>query len=78
MPDRPLPGWPRAMRAPIAAAYCGISESTMRALPGFPPPVHLSGRIPVWYREDLDAWLDARRRDAGLTPANPLDHALGL
>ena len=66
--DRPLPGWPRALAAPLAAAYVGLSETALRTLDGFPEPVRLSpGRV-AWLREDLDAWLDAR---AGRAPASP-------
>ncbi|MBR0676655.1 AlpA family phage regulatory protein [Roseomonas alkaliterrae] len=77
MPDAPLPFTPRALRAELAALYCGMSESAWLALVkggGAPPPVRLTPRIPVWLREDLDAWLDARAgRAAASMAANPWD-----
>lgn len=30
--DRPLPGWPRGLAEPLAAAYVGLSVSTVRSL----------------------------------------------
>lgn len=72
MPDGGrLPGWPRAMRVELAAAYCGISRSSLHALADAgdaPKPVKLTAGIAVWLREDLDAWLDRR---AGRAPASP-------
>jgi hypothetical protein len=63
-----LPGWPRAMRAHLAAAYVGgICVNTLHSLVAagiLPPPVRLGlngGSTPVWLREDLDAALDALR-----------------
>ncbi len=31
MSTTPLPGWPRALREELAAAYSGLSRSTFRA-----------------------------------------------
>lgn len=60
-----LPGWPRGLSVALAAAYVGLSPSTIRTLPGFPPPVALiPGRV-VWMREALDRWLDVK---AGVVP----------
>ena len=67
-----LPGWPRALPAPLAAAYVGLSVTSIYRLADFPAPVHLSpGRI-AWLREDLDRWLDAK---AGRMPASTPDDA---
>ena len=68
MPDGALPGWPRALKAPWAAAYVGLSESTFRVavVPDVPPVRLTDGRM-AWLREDLDAWLD---RKAGRAPAS--------
>jgi hypothetical protein len=66
MPDRPaLPNWPRRMRAPLAAAYCGWSER------GFWQAIRTKkirepikdGRASFWYREDLDVDLDSLKED---------------
>lgn len=69
MHDRPLPGWPRALREGWAAEYCGLSVTTMRGLRHrgeFPAPLSLTrGRI-AWDRETLDRWIDER---AGRTVA---------
>lgn len=78
MPDGgALPFIPRALRAELAAFYCGVSESWWHAAVkagDAPQPVHLSARVPVWLREDLDAWLDARAgRAATSREPNPLD-----
>lgn len=51
-----LPDWPRLMREPMAAAYLGISASTLRQ--HGPDPRHI-GRAAVWDRRDLDRWADA-------------------
>jgi predicted DNA-binding transcriptional regulator AlpA len=65
----PLPGWPRGLREPLAAAYVGLSASTIRAeyaAGRFPAPVALTVGRQVWLRDDLDLWLDAK---AGRAPA---------
>lgn len=62
-----LPGWPRALGADHAAAYVGLGRSTWLRLVDAgeaPKPVRLTpGRV-AWLREDLDSWLDDRRRSA--------------
>jgi|SRR6516164_9328595 len=53
------------LRTPGAALYVGLSESTLEKLrlTGEGPIYHKSGSKIVVYRpEDLDAWLNARRR----------------
>ena len=62
----------------LAAEYVGLSGSTIQAerkAGRFPQPVKLTpGRI-VWYREDLDAWLDQKggRRDGSGENPDDLD-----
>lgn len=77
MRDYPLPFTPRALRAELAALYVGVSESwwLLEVKAGrAPSPVYLSPRIPVWLREDLDAWLDEKAgRDTGAKEPNPWD-----
>jgi predicted DNA-binding transcriptional regulator AlpA len=53
------------MRTPQAAAYVGLSTSTLEKfrLTGNGPAYQKAGSKIVVYRvEDLDAWLSARRR----------------
>ena len=55
----------RVLRTPEAAAYVGLSASTLEKfrLSGEGPPYHKSGsKIVVYYPDDLDKWLHARRR----------------
>jgi len=74
--DRPMPVVaPRALREPEAAAYVGFSASYLRntrvadmrkaaaggAIDG-PRWVHI-GTAVRYLREDLDAWLDAFRKE---------------
>jgi hypothetical protein len=55
-----LPGWPRRMKAPMAAAYVGESESKFLTgvKAGKWPKGTADGGNVYWYREDLDAILD--------------------
>ncbi len=75
MPDpaRALPGWPRALRPELAAEYCGLSLSSFRThIAPAVQPIHLTRTAIAYLREDLDAWLDARRlTDAPSPAANP-------
>ena len=77
MPDAPLPFTPRGLRAELAATYVGVSVAWWReavAAGDAPQPVYLTRRLPVWLREDLDRWLDARAgRDAPSPASNPWD-----
>ena len=78
MPDGgTLPGWPRGMRVDQAAAYCGISRSSLHQLVAAgdaPKPVKLTRGIAVWLKEDLDAWLDRRaNRAPASAPGNSWD-----
>ncbi len=60
MPSRLPDAWPRGMPQEVAAAYLGVSESTLRSqvdVGAAPEPVRIGRRI-VWLREDLDAYLD--------------------
>jgi len=51
-----LPDWPRLMRAPLAAAYVGIGETTLRT--HGPQPKRLGGAV-LYDIRDLDRWADA-------------------
>jgi predicted DNA-binding transcriptional regulator AlpA len=58
-----LPGWPRGLREDMAAAYVGLSVSTIRAERAagrFPDPVPLTAGRHVYLREDLDSYLDTK------------------
>lgn len=50
-----LPDWPRLMGAPLAAAYIGLSETTLRAVGPRPREV---GKRRLYDRIDLDRWAD--------------------
>jgi predicted DNA-binding transcriptional regulator AlpA len=55
----------RILRTPQAAEYVGLSPSTLEKfrLSGQGPIYHKSGpKIVVYYPDDLDSWLHARRR----------------
>jgi predicted DNA-binding transcriptional regulator AlpA len=57
----------RVLRAPEAAAYTGLSESTLakRRLYGQQPPfLNLGGRAIGYAIDDLDAWLKSCRRQS--------------
>ena len=61
----------RKLRAPEAAAYLGLSASTMAKMrmTGLGPPYSKAGRRVVIYdRADLDGWLDARKRTSTSEP----------
>jgi predicted DNA-binding transcriptional regulator AlpA len=57
----------RVLRAPEAAAYTGLSESTLakRRLYGLPPQfLSLGGRAVGYAIDDLDTWLESCRRQS--------------
>jgi predicted DNA-binding transcriptional regulator AlpA len=57
----------RVLRAPEAAVYIGLSESTLakRRLYGLPPAfLNLGGRAIGYALDDLDAWLESCRRQS--------------
>ena len=57
----------RVLRAPEAAKYTGLSESTLakRRLYGLPPSfLSLGGRAIGYAIEDLNAWLELCRRSS--------------
>lgn len=59
-----------ALSTPAAAEYLGLSPATletMRSRGGGPPFVKLGRRV-VYQREDLDAWLDERKRRSTSDP----------
>lgn len=59
---------PAVMRPRQAAEYIGLSYPTFWRLaktdPDFPKPFKLSTNSSAVMREDLDAWLEARRAQA--------------
>lgn len=60
----PLPHWPRLLNGRMAAAYCGVSESTFRAVCPV-KPVRLGKTIGKerairWDKQDIDRWLDSK------------------
>jgi predicted DNA-binding transcriptional regulator AlpA len=57
----------RVLRAPEAASYTGLSESTLtkRRLYGLPPQfLSLGGRAVGYAIDDLDTWLESCRRQS--------------
>jgi predicted DNA-binding transcriptional regulator AlpA len=57
----------RVLRAPEAAAYTGLSQSTLakRRLYGLPPRyLSLGGRAVGYAIDELDRWLDSCRRQS--------------
>jgi predicted DNA-binding transcriptional regulator AlpA len=57
----------RVLRAPEAAKYIGLSESTLakRRLYGLPPAfLNLGGRAIGYAIDDLDSWLESCRRES--------------
>lgn len=63
-----LPSWPRAMRAPLAAAYCGMSRTKfLKRARGLAVE---DGGNRLFYREDLDAMLDAMKGGGQDSPAD--------
>jgi predicted DNA-binding transcriptional regulator AlpA len=72
MPDGgTLPGWPRFLRAEKAAAYLDVSKTHFLATiaPDL-QAINLSPAVKGWLREDLDAWLDAKRGGEAPSQAN--------
>lgn len=56
VPERgTLPNWPRLMCAKLAAAYVGLSETTLRERG---PEAKGVGRRRLYDRHDLDRWAD--------------------
>lgn len=68
-----LPDWPARLSEELAAAYLGVSASTLRAGVAsgrYPRPLRDGKRI-LWARRQLDAYVDAQ---FGLgAPANTWD-----
>ena len=61
----------RVLRAPAAAVYTGLSESTLakRRLYGLPPAfLSLGGRAIGYAIDELDRWLDSCRRQSTSQP----------
>lgn len=64
MTETTLPGWPRGLRAELAAAYLGMGRTTFDAgvkSGDIPKPVRTVATIAVWDRHELDRWLDDKR-----------------
>ena len=65
----------RVLRAPEAANYIGLSESTLakRRLYGLPPVfLNLGGRAVGYALDDLNSWLEScRRRSTSQPSTNP-------
>ncbi len=64
------------MRAEFAAFYVGMSRSIFDAKVSageLPKPIPTVGNLKVWYREDLDAWLDEQRAKATSSDGNEWD-----
>lgn len=72
-----LPGWPLMLRRELAAAYVGMSPSTLDAeakAGRVPAPVPMTPSLKGWHRADLDAWAEDRRAAAaGHDTPNPFD-----
>lgn len=65
----------RILRTPEAAAYVGLSVSTLekKRLDGSGPLfVHLGGRAVGYDLADLDEWIDRQRRTSTSDPGVPL------
>jgi predicted DNA-binding transcriptional regulator AlpA len=57
----------RVLRAPEAATYTGLSESTLakRRLYGLPPTyLNLGGRAVGYAIDELDRWIESCRRES--------------
>jgi predicted DNA-binding transcriptional regulator AlpA len=61
------------MSAELAAAYVGLSVTTILATAEFPPPVWLTKGRRVWLRDDLDAWLDRKAGRVEIKAPRPED-----
>ena len=60
-----MPDWPRRMKADLAAAYCGISQSKFKdgvKARRYPQAVRDGGNV-LWYLEDLDEAMDRQKGD---------------
>ena len=62
-----LPGRERFLRLPEVMRRVGLSRSTIYAsirAESFPKPIRLGPNAVGWLEDDIDAWMDARIRDA--------------
>ena len=62
-----LPGWPLMLRRELAAAYVGLSPSTLDTevkAGRLPAPVRTTPSLHAWHRASLDAWAEDRRAAA--------------
>ena len=54
---------PRMLRMRDLISYCALSRAYLYAKineGSFPPGHMISPGIRIWYREDIDSWIDAR------------------
>ena len=78
MPDRStLPGWPLLLRREMAAAYVGMSPTTLDAeakAGRMPTSIAITPSLHAWHRAALDAWAeDCRAAAGGEGSPNPFD-----
>lgn len=66
------------LRAPAAAAYLGLSPSTLAKLrcAGGGPAFTKLGRVVVYERYDLDAWVDAQGKRHSTSEPTPEPEAV--
>ena len=68
MPEIQVPAWPRGLSEELAAAYIGLSVSSLRSevrAGRAPQPVRITPKRLIYLRDKLDAYLD---RIAGIAP----------
>jgi predicted DNA-binding transcriptional regulator AlpA len=69
-----MPGWPRAMRVQLAAAYVGMSPTHFLRLVNagqIPKPFEQSPAVLTWLKDALDEYLDGKAgRDTGARSSN--------
>lgn len=65
-----LPDWPRLMPIALAAAYCGISETTFREVR--PAEARKVRGCRLYDRRELDAWADALGSRSSGGPGAPV------
>ncbi|MES2905494.1 MAG: helix-turn-helix domain-containing protein [Pseudomonadota bacterium] len=68
----------KKMRTKQAAAYCKLSQSTLAKLRlyGGGPPYSKAGRLVVYDIQDIDQWLDSRKRSSTSAPAYSAHQAI--
>jgi prophage regulatory protein len=74
-----LPCWPRGLCEPLAAAYCGISETSFRTEVRegrAPRPIRITRGRQIWDRSHLDQWIDQLGGRETMSPKEVWDRAL--